>query len=377
MSSPSFVSYFASLPDPRTGVNKQHLLLEILVIAFCGVLCGAEGWEDLEDFGQSKQVWLQEQLGLRLPAGIPSEDTFRRVFSRLDPEAFAACFRDWVQALSPSVAGEVIAVDGKTLRHSFDTACQQNPLHLVSAWAVQRGVVLGQQAVNEKSNEITAVPALLGLLDLRGCVVTADAMSCQKAIASQIVEQQGDYVLALKDNHPHLSQDVALCLHRLEAMPWPTRPLEKTGQTDFGHGRQEERECLCLFLQDNDPDWHDVQAQWPGLRGLVKVKRRRKQAGNEEQETAYYLTSLAANPPRLQQIIRQHWQIENRLHWVLDVVMDEDASRIRKDHGPQNFAALRHMALNQLRQDKSKASLKRKIKRAAWDNDFLANILQS
>lgn len=377
MSSPSFVSHFASLPDPRTGVNKQHLLLEILVIGFCGVLCGAAGWEDLEDFGQSKYVWLQEHLGLRLPAGIPSEDTFRRVFSRLDPDAFAHCFRQWVQSLSPSVAGEVIAVDGKTLRHSFDTACEHNPLHLVSAWAVERGLVIGQQAVDDKSNEITAVPALLGLLDLRGCVVTADAMSCQKAIAAQIVEQQGDYVLALKDNHPHLSQDVALCLQRLEAMPWPTRPLEKTHQTDFGHGRYEERECLCLFLQDNDADWHDIQTQWPGLRGLVKVKRRRKEAGKEEQESAYYLTSLSANPTRLQKIIRQHWQIENRLHWVLDVVLGEDASRIRKDHGPQNFATLRHMALNQLRQEKSKASLKRKIKRAAWDNQFLAKILQS
>ena len=377
MSSTCFVTHFADLPDPRTGHNCQHLLLEILVIAFCAVLCGADGWEDIQRFGIAKRAWLQERLGLRLPAGIPSEDTFRRVFSRLDPEAFGDCFRDWTQTFRRVTAGEVIAVDGKTLPHSFDTASQQNPLHLVSAWAVGSGLVLGQIAVDDKSNEITAVPALLALLDVRGCVVTADALSCQKAIAQQIIEQGGDYVLSLKGNHPHLCEDVALCLSRLEATPWPSRSLEKARQSDFGHGRQEERRCLCLPLAEQDEQWQDIQAQWPGLRCLVKVERRRKQAGKEEQEVAYFLASLPGDAARLSRIIRQHWQIENRLHWVLDVVMDEDACRIRKDHAPQNFAVLRHMALNQLRQDKSKGSLKGKQKRAGWDNDFLFQILQS
>jgi len=377
MSSACFVTHFANLPDPRTGHNCQHLLLEMLVIAFCAVVCGAEGWEDIKRFGVAKQDWLQARLGLRLPAGIPSEDTFRRLFARLDPEAFGTCFRQWTDTFRQNVAGEVIALDGKTLRHSFDTTCQQNPLHLVSAWAVASGLVLGQVAVDDKSNEITAVPALLSLLDLRGCVVTTDAMSCQKAIATQIVGQGGDYVLALKGNHPHLCEDVALCLSRLEATPWPSRPVEKARQSDFGHGREEERRCLCLPLAEPDEQWQDIQAQWPGLRTLVKVERWRKLADKEAQEVAYFLSSLPGDAARLSRIIRQHWQIENRLHWVLDVVMDEDACRIRKDHAPQNFAVLRHMALNQLRQEPSKGSLKGKQKRAGWDNDFLLLVLQS
>jgi predicted transposase YbfD/YdcC len=356
--------------------NRQHLLLELLVLAFCAVLCGADGWEDIQRFGLAKQDWLKDKLGLRLPFGIPSDDTFRRVFSRLDPEAFGRCFRQWTQTFRGVTTGEVIAVDGKTLRHSFDTACQQNPLHLVSAWAVGSRLVLGQVAVDDKSNEITAVPALLALLDLGGCVVTADAMSCQKAIAKQIIEQGGDYVLALKGNHPHLCEDVALCLSRLEAMPWPSRPVEQARQSDFGHGRTEERRCLCLPLSEQDEQWQDIQAQWPGLRSLVKVERRRKQADKAEQEVAYFLSSLPRDAARLSGIIRQHWQIENRLHWVLDVVMDEDACRIRKDHAPQNFAVLRHMALNQLRQEQSKGSIKGKQKRAGWDNDFLLKVLQ-
>jgi len=377
MSSACFVAHFADLPDPRTGRNCQHLLLEILVIAFCAVLCGADGWEDMERFGIAKQEWLQAHLGLTLPSGIPSEDTFRRVFSRLDPEAFGRCFRQWTDTFRSQVANEVIAVDGKTLRHSFDTASQQNPLHLVSAWAVRSGLVLGQVAVDAKSNEITAVPELLALLDVRGCIVTADAMSCQKAIAKQIIEQGGDYVLALKDNHPHLCEDAALCLARLEATPWPSRPVQKARQSDFGHGRAEERRCLCVPLAPEDQQWQDMQAQWPGLRSLVKVERRRKQAGKEEQEVAYFLSSLPGDAARLARIIRQHWQIENRLHWVLDVVLDEDACRIRKDHAPHNFAVLRHMALNQLRQEKSKGSVKGKLKRAGWDNDFLLQVLKS
>jgi len=377
MSSACFVAHFADLPDPRTGRNCQHLLLEILVIAFCAVLCGADGWEDMERFGIAKQEWLQAHLGLTLPSGIPSEDTFRRVFSRLDPEAFGRCFRQWTDTFRSQVANEVIAVDGKTLRHSFDTASQQNPLHLVSAWAVRSRLVLGQVAVDAKSNEITAVPELLALLDVRGCIVTADAMSCQKAIAKQIIEQGGDYVLALKDNHPHLCEDAALCLARLEATPWPSRPVQKARQSDFGHGRAEERRCLCVPLAPEDQQWQDMQAQWPGLRSLVKVERRRKQAGKEEQEVAYFLSSLPGDAARLARIIRQHWQIENRLHWVLDVVLDEDACRIRKDHAPHNFAVLRHMALNQLRQEKSKGSVKGKLKRAGWDNDFLLQVLKS
>lgn len=377
MSASRFAASFAALPDPRLGRNRQHLLLEMLVIAFCAVVCGAEGWEAIERFGLAKRTFLQERLGLTLPGGIPSDDTFRRVFSRLDPQAFGDCFRAWTQTLRGAAKKGVLALDGKALRHSFDTAAGQSPLHLVSAWAAASRLVLGQVAVADKSNEITAVPALLALLDLEGCLVTADAMSCQKTIAAQIIAQGGDYVLALKGNHPHLAEDVALCLDRLEAARWPDRPTQRCRTLDFGHGRQEQRQCLCVTLGADDPQWGDIQAQWPGLRCLVKVERRRKQAGKTTREVAYFLSSLLAPASRLARVIRQHWQVENCLHWVLDVVWDEDACRIRRDHAPQNFAVLRHMALNQLRQEKSGQSLKGKQQRAGWDDEFLLKVLQS
>ncbi|GDX40315.1 ISAs1 family transposase [Armatimonadota bacterium] len=377
MPQPSFVTHFTDLPDPRVERNRRHSLLEILILAFCAVLCGAEGWEDIERFSLSKESWFREHLGLSLLGGIPSDDTFRRVFSRLDTEVFARCFRCWVETLHTLLPGEVIALDGKTLRHSFDKASERNPLHMVSAYATQSGLVIGQIAVEEKSNEITAVPALLSLLDIRGSVITTDAMSCQKATAQQIVEQGGDYVLALKGNHPHLSEDVALCLSRLGAARFPERPLHKSKQEDYGHGRQERRACLCLPLEENDPQWGDIQQQWAGLRCLVKVSRRRIVNKKVQRETSYYLSSLPADATRLNAIVRSHWGIENSLHYVLDVSFEEDNSRIRKDNAPQNFATLRHMAINQLKQEKSETSIKAKRKMAGWDNQVLLKILLS
>ena len=374
MSVVSFAAHFADLPDPRIARKRRHALLDIVVLTLCAVLCGAEGWDDIERFGLAKETWLRERLGLSLTSGIPSDDTFRRVFSRLDPDAFAACFRRFVETLREVTGGEVIALDGKTLRHSFDTAVEQKPLPLVSAWACRHRLVLGQKAVSEKSNEITAVPALLSLLDIEGCVITADAMSCQKTIATQIVKQKGDYVLALKDNHPHLAEDVAA----LFTHPKSGRKFAASTTHDWGHGRAEVRRVRCLFLEENDPDWFDAQQEWAGLRCLVQVERERRIGDKGTVEAHYFLSSLSsqtASAARLGRIVRQHWGIENGLHWVLDVAFDEDACRIRRDHAPVNWAILRPLALNLLRKHPGKMGVKAKQKKAGWDNDFLLQLI--
>ena len=375
MSLPPFVLHFSELADPRIARTRRHLLMEILVIAFCAVLCGAEGWEDIERFGLAKERWLKERLGLTLPNGIPSDDTFRRVFSRLDPDAFGKCFRAWVATLHQKTAGEVIALDGKTLRHSFDTACGSSAIHRVSAWATQQGLVLGAVKVDEKSNEITAVPELLALLDLTDCIVTADAMSCQKAIVRQIVEQGGDYGIALKGNQPHLSEDVAACLARLEQTRWPDRAVKTDTRVSAAHGRLETRRAFCLTLDADDLLWRDVQQTWTGLRSLVKVERERKVGKKVSHETHYYISSLSGSAEQIGKSIRKHWQIENKLHYVLDVAMNEDACRIRVDHAPQNFAMLRHIALNLLRRATGKIGIRAKQKKAGWDNDYLLHVL--
>jgi len=375
VSLPAFVAHFADLPDPRIERTKRHLLLDILVIAFCAVLCGAEGWEEIERFGRAKREWFQHRLGLSLANGIPSDDTFRRVFARLDTQAFSACFRAWVATLRALTDGEVIALDGKTLRHSFDSACGQKPLHLVSAFACENQLVLGSVPVADKSNEITAAPALLALPDLRGGIVTADALHCQKALAAQIKAQGGEYVLALKDNHPHLQEDVAACFAYQQAQRLPERVLDTHEQIDYGHGRQERRRCVCLPLDPTDRDWQDAQQQWAGLRCLVAIERERQIGAKVSRETHYFLASLPLCARQMARVLRQHWHIENRLHYILDVVFDEDACRIRADNAPANFALLRHTALNLLRQEKSPMSLKAKQKQAGWDNDFLLRVL--
>ena len=374
MSVVSFAAHFADLPDPRIARKRRHDLLDIVVVALCAVICGAEGWDDIERFGLAKEHWFRERLGLALPSGIPSDDTFRRVFARLDTDAFAACFRRFVETLREVTGGEVIALDGKTLRHSFDTALGQKSLHMVSAWACRNRLVLGQKAVSEKSNEITAVPELLALLDIEGCVITADAMSCQKTIATQIVEQKGDYVLSLKDNHPHLAADVTACF----ANPQSGRTFLASTTHDWGHGRTEVRRVRCLFLEETDCDWFDIQQQWSGLRCLVEVERERRIGDKVTVEPHYFLASLSAqtaSAARLGRIVRQHWQIENGLHWILDVAFDEDACRIRRDNAPANWAILRHTALNLLRRHPGKAGVKAKQKKAGWDETFLMELI--
>ena len=377
MPQPTFAQHFAHLPDPRVKRTRRHQLLDLLVITLCAVICGVETWEDIEQYARAKKSWLQERLGLSLQAGIPSDDTLRRLFAALDPDAFATCFRAWVQTLREQTQGEVIALDGKTLRHSFDTAREQKPLHLVSAFATLNRLVLACVAVEDKSNEIPAAQALLRLLDLRGSIVTADAMHCQTALVEQIVEQEGYYVLCVKNNQPHLYEDVVACVDYQQQQRLPTRRLEVATTKEVAHGRREVRRCTCVFLEANDPDWADLQQKWPGLRCLIKMQRQRGSGPGKKVETHYYLSSLATTAAHMAGVIRQHWLIENQLHHVLDVSFGEDASRVRRDHGPVNLAMVRHVALNLLRREESEHSIKGKRKMAGWDNDFLLRVLVS
>lgn len=385
MPPPSFLSHFSDLSDPRVDRTKRHALLDILVIALLAVLCGAEGWEEIEEFGLAKQRWLKERLDLALVHGIPSDDTFRRVFARLDPQALSGCFRSFVQTLHEQTKGEVIALDGQVLRHSFDTAAGQPALHLVRAFATEARLVLGTVAVSDKSNEIPAVQALLPLLSLQGQIVTADAMHTQKETVALIQEQGGDYLLPLKENHPHLLEDVTACFAHLVQNPaclkeWTEahagRAVHRASENDYGHARQETRSALVLTLAENDPDWQDQQAQWVGLRSLVRIERTRQTQEKQSQETVFFLTNLTGPARQIARAARRHWQIENGLHWILDVQMNADACRIRKDNAPENLALLRSLAFNLLKQEKTRhGGVKARQKLAGWDTDYLLKLI--
>lgn len=378
---------FERLPDPRMPAHAfKHRLIDVVCIALCALLSGAESFVDIEDYGLAKETWLRERLGLELPHGIPSHDTFNRLFSRLDPKAFETCFVAWTQQLQLLTQGEILAIDGKSVRRSFDAATGQRALHLVSVWATQARLVLAQQEVDEKSNEITAVPQLLEMLDLKGCVVTADALNCQKDIAAKIQQGGGEYVLALKENHRHLYEDVRDYFTWCEGQPGGLSRLsdDHTHNSDWGHGRHEVRRCYCLKATPDD--WPQALRQWPGLQSVVMVERERSIVppeglleGGQLVATVtrhYYLSSLAPEASRLQHTIRAHWGIENSLHWVLDVAFGEDDCRTRKDHAPRNLATLRKLALNLLRQDtRMKCGVKGRRKMAGWDEDYLLRIL--
>ena len=357
-----FNACFADLDDPRDD-NTRHDLLEVLMIAVCTMVCGGEDCTDMALFGRAKAPFLRQFLRLR--HGIPSHDTFSRLFRLLDPVSFHGCFLRFMRRFAETTQG-VVAIDGKTLRHSFDRAAGASALHLISAWAADQRLVLGQRAVDSKSNEITALPKLLEMLSLKGAIVTADAMNCQRDIAEQVVAQGGDSVLALKGNQGTLHADVALFLDDPDCVPDTTHC-----EVDAGHGRIETRASVV----STDIDWLQEHHQWPALAAIAKLTRTRESGPKVTTETAYYLLSTALGADRLGEVVRSHWGIENTLHWVLDVTMNEDQTRNRKDNGPENLALLRRLALNLARLEPSKGSMKGKLKRAGWDNAFLSNLL--
>ena len=357
---------FDGLTDPRRGNGQQHSLHDIMVIALCTLLCGGETCTDMALFGQAKREFLGSFL--KLGNGIPSHDTFSRVFRLLNPEAFHTWFVGFMEQFAqagPEAGQGVVALDGKTLRRSYDRAEGNSPLHLVSAWATEQRLSLGQLAVDGKSNEITAVPKLLELLSVAGTVVTADAMHCQRQVAQQVVEQSADYVLALKGNQGTLNEDVRLFLDD------PATVLAYASQVNKGHGRVETRRAYV----SGDVAWLQERHHWPGLQAVGKVTASRHREGQTSVESRYYLLSQAFPPERFNDIVRSHWGIENRLHWSLDVVFNEDQARNRKGHCAENLALLRKLALNLARLEPSKGSMRGKLKRAGWDNGFLANIL--
>lgn len=365
---PRIADAFADLRDPRIDRTKRHHLLDILTITLCGVLCGAENWVEIAAWADAKRTWLTGWLGLE--HGIPSHDTLGRVFDRLDPVQFEAGFAQWVQGMVTPAAGDIVALDGKTVRRSGDTATGRAPLHLVSAWAHDQRLVLGQEAVADKSNEITAIPRLLQRLVLTDHIVTIDAMGCQRAIAAQIVEQGGDYVLALKENQPDLLEDVVDCFTLATTMDGVHRSIGKD------HGRRETRVCETI----TDPAviaWLDPAQAWDGLCSIARVTATRR-VGEQEPTTTtrYYLSSLPGNAKTIAHAVRSHWGIENQLHWVLDVAFREDENRTRRGHSAENLALIRKLALNLLRQEPTrKHGIKASRLRAGWDTDYLLRVL--
>lgn len=358
-----FAACFGELEDPRSGNARQHDLLEMLLIALSTFLCGGESCVDMADFAEEKEEFLRDFLVLK--NGPPSHDTFSRLFRLLDPDAFRACFQTFVTRLSEACEG-VIAIDGKSMRRSFDKASGKSPLHMVSAWCSEQRLVLGQLATDEKSNEITAIPKLLALLDIKGRIVTIDAMGCQRAIARQIVEAGGDYVLALKGNQGTLHDDVRLFLADPE-----TRVQTTPAVVEGDHGRIETRTASLA----TDIAWLQESHDWPGLAAVGKIERTREINGIVSGETVHYLLSAPMTAQRFAEAARKHWGVENGLHWCLDVIMDEDNARNRKDNGPENLGILRHIALNLVSKETSKRSKRRKFNKAAWNNAFLLKLI--
>jgi predicted transposase YbfD/YdcC len=362
--------YFATVTDPRVDRTKLHLLLDILVMAICAVICGADTWVEMEAYGRAKEQWLRQFLPL--PNGIPSHDTFARVIARLKPEEGQHCFLRWRQAGSEVTQGEVVAIDGKTLRRSFEWATGKSAIHLVSAWASANRMVLGQQKVDAKSNEITAIPALLRLLELKGGIVTIDAMGCQKASAQTIIEQEADYVLTLKANQGLLYEEVQRFFAWAQQRQFADVPHEYYHTLDGNQGRVEERHYWVVA----DLAWLTAKSEWAGLRSLGMVERQRTVAGKTTVEVHYYLSSLAGNGQQFGEAVRTPWRVENGRHWGLDVAFQEDQSRLRRDQAAENFAVLRHLALSLLRQESTCSNgIKVKRLKAALDEDYLTRVL--
>lgn len=365
----SFIDYLKEAPDYRKDRKKLYPVEEIMLLTLCGLTAGADGWDDLEDFGEIKLEDLRAYFPFK--NGTPSDDTLRRFFRTIDPSRFEEFFLRWIKSFQLDLEGKVIAIDGKTNRRSFDG--EGKPVHLVSAFASEYGLTLGQIKTAEKSNEITAIPELLNLLDIEGSVVTLDAMGCQKKIVEQIVNQRADYVIGLKGNQGSLHTDVKLFF---EKKPKRVRFL-KAQMEEKGHGRIENRIGTCTaniaWFQKNHPEWS-------GLKSLIEIESHREIKGKKSVEKRYYISSLKAEPQKLMAVIRSHWGVENQLHWVLDVCFGEDISRIRKGNAPQNIAIMKKTVLNLMKvikQTRPRTSFKRMRKMAGWDSGFMESILRA
>lgn len=373
---PGVFRHFEGLEDPRTGNAQLHPLLSIVTIALCAVICGADGWVDVENFGRAKKAWLRQFLSL--PYGIPSHDTFGRLFAALDPDQFEQCFRAWVNAVAKVFRAEVIAIDGKTARRSHDRCLGQRAIHMVSAWATDNRIVLGQVKTADHSNEIVAIPMLLKTLDIKDCVVTIDAMGCQKKVARQIIAQGGDYILALKENQAQLCERVSKLfapVHQTGDLKYISHDKTETKGKD--HGRLERRTCWVIPASE----WRfylDMKDKWAGLQSVIMVTAERTVDGKTSTESRYYISSLPPDAESMLSSVRSHWGVENSLHWVLDMAFREDESRVRKGNGQQNLTILRRLTLNLLRNaDTINGGIAARRKRAGWDNDYLLQVLSS
>jgi len=367
----TLLDHFAKLTDPRIDRTKDHKLIDILAIAICGMLCGADNWVAMEQYGKSKEEWLKQFL--ELPNGIPSHDTISRVFGRLDPKEFEQCFRDWVKAIGQLVPGEIVSIDGKTVKHSDSKSKGKKAIHIVNAWACEQRLVLGQVKVNNKSNEITAIPELIKVLELSGCIVTIDAMGTQAKIAQLIQEQGADYCLALKGNHHYLHERVVDLFDQAEGIDWSGVDHDFHRTINKGHGRKEIRRhwtmpVTKLFFDDE---------KWVGLQSVGLVESVRTIGTEATTSRRYYLNSFSSDAQILANAVRKHWEVENNVHWILDVAFREDDCPVHSDHAPENLSQLRKMSLNLLSQEKTlKVGVANKRLKAAWDNNYLAKVLR-
>lgn len=366
------IEYFSSLEDPRVERQKLHSLPDILFIVFCGSICGVETWEDFVDFAESKIDFLKKHTALT--NGVPSKNTFNRVISSLDPDKFKQCFIRWTKDFEREL-GQVIAIDGKTLRRSFDKASESSTIHMVSAFASEARLVLAQEKVAEKSNEITAIPNLIDMLDIKGSIVTIDAMGCQKTIAGKIVEAGGDYVLAVKGNQNALYSQITKHYNHLFDMTH-NKHVNVSLMENKSRGRLESRKCLAT----EELDWLSVKEQWPGIKSCIVLESKRTIENKTTTERRYYISTLSNNAELINRVIRSHWGVENSLHWIMDVVFGEDQSRIRAGNGAENMSIIKHVALNKLQAAKPEfrksMSIKRLRKKAGWDDATLETILK-
>ncbi len=362
-------SFFENIQDPRHH-NKRHKLIDIIFIAICAVVAGADTYEQIENFGKQRKKWLSKFL--KLPHGVPSHDTFGRIFERMIPNEFQNSFMQWIGSVAELTKGQVIAIDGKTLRRSHDKSNDKKAIHMISAWASSNQVVLGQLKTEEKSNEITAIPTLLKLLDISGCIITIDAMGTQKKIAKTIIDKAGDYILALKENHKTIHDESVLFFDKMEEMKTQGYAFDEHTTVDGGHGRIETRRTVVT----SDIDWLEDKENWEGLKSIGMVESTREIDGNRSHERRYYISSLNTDALSFGRAVRKHWGIENSVHWVLDIAFREDESRVRKGNSPENFAAIRHIALNLLRSNKTfKGSVKTKRLNAAMDPKYMETVI--